>query len=163
MNNKLAINGGKPIRENYLAYGHQWIDDKDISEVTKVLESDFITQGPKIKEFEDVVAKYCNSKYAVTFSSGTAALHGAAFTAGVKENVEAITTPITFVASGNCILYLNGKVRFADIKNDTFNINPEEIRKTMIKRYLIRFKIIMVVGCRHRHKIVWCQVYQHCI
>jgi len=134
MNDKLAINGGKALRKKYLPYGHQWIDNKDISEVTKVLKSDFITQGPKIKEFEEVVAKYCNIKYAVAFSSGTAALHSAAFTAGIKQNDEAITSPMTFVASSNCVLYLNGTVKFADIKKDTYNINPNEIKKRITKK-----------------------------
>jgi perosamine synthetase len=134
MNEKLAIKGGKPIRKNYLSYGHQWIDDKDISAVINVLKSDFITQGPKVNEFEKAVAKYCNAKYAVAFSSGTTALHGATFVSGIKKGDEAITTPITFVASGNCIIYLNGKVKFADIKKDTYNINSIEISKKITKK-----------------------------
>jgi perosamine synthetase len=134
MNEKLAINGGKPIRKKYLSYGHQWIDNKDISAITNVLKSDFITQGSKVKEFEDAIAKYCNTKYAVAFSSGTAALHGAAYSAGIKQNDEAITTPMTFVASSNCILYLNGKIKFADIKKDTYNLDSVEIKKKITKK-----------------------------
>jgi perosamine synthetase len=134
MNDKLAILGGKSIRKKYLAYGHQWIDNKDLSEVEKVLKSDFITQGSKIKEFEEAVAKYCKTKYAVAFSSGTAALHGAAFTAGIKQNDEVITTPMTFVASSNCVLYLNGTIKFADIQKDTHNIDPKEINKKITQK-----------------------------
>ena len=128
MNDELAINGGKKTRSTYLPYGQQWIDDSDIEAVVTVLKNNWITQGPKIKEFEDIVAKYCNAKYAVALSSGTAALHAAAYAAGIKKGSEAITTPITFAASANCILYNSGTVRFADIKKDTYNINVDEIK-----------------------------------
>ena len=129
MQEKLAINGGEPVRKKLLPYGHQNITQEDIDALTEVLKSDFITQGPKIAEFEKLVAKYCNAKHAVAFSSGTSALHGAVFATGLKTGNEAITTPMTFVASGNCVLYQGGKVRFADIKKDTYNINPREIKK----------------------------------
>jgi perosamine synthetase len=134
MNEKLAIKGGKPIRKKFLPYGHQNITDKDIKAVVEVLKSDFITQGPKIAEFEKIVAKYCNSKYAVAFSSGTAALHAATFASDIKPGDEAITTPITFVASSNCILYQGGKVKFADIKKDTYNIDPDKIKKQITSK-----------------------------
>lgn len=126
---ELAINGGKPVRNKFLPYGHQWIDDEDIKSVIEVLKSDWITQGPKIKEFEEAIAKFVGAKYAVAFSSGTAALHGACFIAGITPGGEVITTPITFAASSNCILYLGGKPVFADIKEDTYNIDPEEIKR----------------------------------
>jgi dTDP-4-amino-4,6-dideoxygalactose transaminase len=133
MNGKLAINGGKPVRKEFLPYGHQNITDNDINAVVEVLKSDFITQGPKIAEFEKIVAKYCNAKYAVAFSSGTAALHGAAYVAGIKKNKEVITSPNTFVASANCVLYQGGVVKFADIKSDTYNIDSEQIKKQITK------------------------------
>lgn len=129
MTDKLAINGGNPIRKTFIPYGSQKLDSSDIEAVTKILKSDFITQGPKIEEFEEKVAKYCGAKYAVAVSSGTAALHCAAFAAGISKKDEAITSPITFAASGNCILFLGGVTKFADIKKDTYNINPEEIQK----------------------------------
>lgn len=129
MNEKLAINGGRPTRKEFLPYGHQWIDNGDIKAVADVLRADWITQGPKIAEFEKLVANYCNAKYAIAFSSGTAALHAACFSTGVSRGDEVITTPITFVADGNCVIYNAGKVKFADIKYDTYNIDPEKIKK----------------------------------
>lgn len=129
MSNTLSIDGGKPVRANFLPYAQQWIDDSDIKAVSDALKNDRITQGPKIIEFEKVVSNFCKAKYAVAFSSGTAALHAAAYSTGISKDDEAITTPITFAASGNCILYQDGKVIFADIKKDTYNIDPLEIKK----------------------------------
>jgi len=134
MSEKLAINGGRPTRKNFLPYGRQWIDSNDIKAVTDVLKSDWITQGPKISEFEKIISKYCKVKYAVAFSSGTAALHGAAFAAGVANGDEVITSPITFAADGNCVLFQGGKVKFADIKKDTYNIDPDQIKKQISKK-----------------------------
>lgn len=126
---KLAINGGTPVRDTYLPYGQQWIEDDDIEEVVKVLKSDYLTTGPKIKEFEEKFGKYVGGKYAVAISNGTAALHGASFAAGIKEGDEVITTPITFAASANCIIYQGGKPIFADIDSSTYNIDPKDIEK----------------------------------
>lgn len=131
---ELAINGGKPVRDKFLPYGHQWIDDKDIESVIEVLKSDWITQGPKIKEFEEAVAEFVGTKYAVALSSGTSALHAACFVAGITLGDEVITTPITFTASSNCILYLGGKPVFSDIKKDTYNIDTEEIKKKITNK-----------------------------
>ncbi|GAH76044.1 unnamed protein product, partial [marine sediment metagenome] len=131
---ELAINGGKPVRNKFLPYGHQWIDDEDIKSVIEVLKSDWITQGPKVKEFEEAIAKLTGAKYAVTLSSGTAALHAACSAAGISAGDEIITTPTTFAASSNCILYLGGKPVFADIKEDTYNIDPEEIEKKVTNK-----------------------------
>lgn len=126
---KLAINGGTPVRDTYLPYGQQWIEDDDIEEVVKVLKSDYLTTGPKIEEFEEKFGKYVGVKYAVAISNGTAALHGASFAAGIKEGDEVITTPITFAASANCIIYQGGKPIFADIDSSTYNIDPKDIEK----------------------------------
>ena len=134
MSEKLAINGGKTIRKTFLPYGSQWIDKEDIKAVTDVLRSDWITQGSKIFEFEKLISKYCKAKYAVAFSSGTAALHGAAFAADVSKGDEIITTPITFAADANCALYQGGKAKFADIKKDTYNIDPVKIKKQITKK-----------------------------
>lgn len=117
-----------------LPYGRQWIDENDIKEVVRVLRSNWITQGPKIKEFEDALCKYTGAKYAVAVSSGTAALHIACLAAGIKGGDEAITSSITFAASANCILYCGGKPVFADIQEDTANIDPQEIKKQITKR-----------------------------
>lgn len=134
MPEKLAINGGHPVRKDFLPYGHQWIDDDDIKAVADVLKTDWITQGPKVSEFERVVSGYCNAKYAVAFSSGTAALHAGVFAAGVTCGSEGITTPITFVSDGNCILFRGGRVKFADIKKDTYNIDPRKIRERITSK-----------------------------
>lgn len=134
MSEKLAVRGGQPVRKEFLPYGHQWIDDYDIKAVTDVLKSDWITQGPKVPEFEKLIADYCNSKYAVAFSSGTAALHAASFAVGISNGDEVITTPITFAADGNCVLFQKGNVKFADIKDGTYNINPNKIKDTITRR-----------------------------
>jgi UDP-4-amino-4,6-dideoxy-N-acetyl-beta-L-altrosamine transaminase len=126
---KLAINGGKPVRDKMLPYGHQWIDKDDIKAVSEVLQSDWITQGPKVEEFEKNFATYVGARYAVAVNSGTAALHTACFAAGISKGDKVITTPITFVASANCVIYQGGTPVFADIREDTLNIDPEEIKK----------------------------------
>lgn len=124
---KLAIYGGQPIRDTFLPYGQQWIDDDDTQAVVNVLKSDFLTTGPMISQFEKAVADYVGAKYAVAFSSGTAALHAACFAAGIKENDEVITTPLTFAATSNSILYVGGQPVFADIDMKTYNISPKTI------------------------------------
>ncbi|MEC0546944.1 UDP-4-amino-4,6-dideoxy-N-acetyl-beta-L-altrosamine transaminase [Bacillus inaquosorum] len=127
--NKLAITGGKPVRDSYLPYGRQWLDEEDIQSVVDVLRGDYLTTGPTIDLFEQKVAEYTGSSYAVAFSSGTAALHAACFAAGISQGDEVITTPITFAASANCILYMGAKPVFADIDPLTYNIDPDSIEK----------------------------------
>lgn len=127
--NELAINGGIPIRDTMLPYGQQWIDEEDIDAVISVLKSDFITQGPQISKFERAIAEYVDATFAVAFSNGTAALHAACFAAGIGAGDEVITTPITFLASSNSVLYQGGTPLFADIRNDTYNIDPRSIEK----------------------------------
>jgi len=117
------------MSEEFIPYGKQWIDDEDIRAVVDVLNSDFLTTGPKIKEFEEKFAKYIGCKYAVAISNGTAALHAACYAANIKAGDEVITTPITFAASANCVRYLGGTPVFADIDPKTYNIDPNEIRK----------------------------------
>ncbi len=131
---ELAINGGKPVRDKLLPYGHQWIDEEDIKAVIGALRSDWITQGPKVSEFEEEFASYVGAKYAVAVNSGTAALHAACFAAQVGKGDEVITTPITFAASANCVLYQGGTPVFADIDADTLNIDPIEIKKKITKK-----------------------------
>lgn len=116
-----------------IPYGHQWIDNRDIKEVIKVLKSDWITQGSKIEEFENRISKYCKAKYAVTVSSGTAALYSAYKVAGIGFGDEVITTPLTFAATTNCLIHLGGKPVFVDIQEDTLNIDPKKIEKKITK------------------------------
>lgn len=113
----------------YIPYGRQSIDDADIEAVVKVLKSDYLTTGPAVEAFEKKVADYVGAKYAVAVSNGTAALHVACLAAGIGEGDEVITTPITFAASANCVLYCGGTPVFADIDPDTYNISPEELEK----------------------------------
>ncbi len=121
----MIIRGEKTM---YIPYGRQSIDDEDIQAVVDVLKSDYLTTGPKVSEFEKKVADYVGAKYAVAVNSGTAALHIACLAAGIKEGDEVITSPITFAASSNCVLYCSGVPVFADI-DDTYNIDPSEIEK----------------------------------
>ncbi|WP_087569515.1 UDP-4-amino-4,6-dideoxy-N-acetyl-beta-L-altrosamine transaminase [Paenibacillus sp. MY03] len=116
-------------RNTFLPYGKQWIDDEDIAAVVDVLQGDFITQGPAIERFERAVAEYVGAKYVVAFSNGTAALHGACYAAGISPGDEVITTPITFLASSNCILYCGGTPVFADIRPDTYNLDPDDVER----------------------------------
>ena len=115
------------IISKFLPYGKQTIDDADINAVIETLKSDFITQGPKIDEFEKALAKYCGAKYAVAFNSGTSALHGAYFALDLKKGDEMITSPNTFVASSNAALYLGANVKFGDVEKDTGNIDVSKI------------------------------------
>ncbi|RTQ94281.1 UDP-4-amino-4,6-dideoxy-N-acetyl-beta-L-altrosamine transaminase [Lysinibacillus telephonicus] len=119
---------------SFLSYGRQTISEEDIEEVINTLRSPFLTQGPKITEFEQAIADYLGVKYAVAFCNGTAALHGACFAAGIGESDEVITTPITFAASANCVRYMGGTVVFADIHPETYNINPLEIEKKITSK-----------------------------
>ena len=125
---RLALNGGYPVRAGKIYYGRQWIDEDDVQAVADVLRSDFITCGPKVDEFEQELANYTTAKYAVAVSNGTAALHCACMAAGVGPGDEVITTPLTFAASANCALYCGARPVFADIDPDTYNIDPESIR-----------------------------------
>ncbi len=124
-----AIEGGKPIRENKIYYGHQYLDEEDYKAVLDVLKSDYLTCGPKISELEEKLCKITGAKYAVACSNGTAALHLAAMAAGVGEGDEVITTPITFAASANCVLYCGGTPVFADVNPSTYNIDPSSIEE----------------------------------
>ncbi|MGQ9497928.1 MAG: UDP-4-amino-4,6-dideoxy-N-acetyl-beta-L-altrosamine transaminase [Desulfotomaculales bacterium] len=124
-----AVAGGKPVREKYLPYAHQLIEEDDIAAVVEVLKGDWLTTGPKIAEFEAAFARYVGAKYAVAVSSGTAALHAACFAAGVSRGDEVITTPLTFVASANCIIFVGAKPVFADVDPQTYNIDPADVER----------------------------------
>lgn len=113
--------------EKYIPYAKQYIDQDDIDAVTQALKNDFLTTGPTIGQFEQSIAKFTGARYAVALSNGTAALHAAAFAAGIGEGDEVITTPMTFAASANCVLYMGGKVVFCDIDERTYNIDVSAI------------------------------------
>jgi UDP-4-amino-4,6-dideoxy-N-acetyl-beta-L-altrosamine transaminase len=123
--------GGKLM--DFIPYGMHWIDEEDINEVANVLRSNWITTGPKIKEFEDALCAYIGCKYCVAVNSGTSALDIAVQSLDLPVGSEIITTPFTFVATSNAIIYNNHKPIFADICSDTFNIDPEDIRRKITK------------------------------
>jgi perosamine synthetase len=130
----LAIHGGTPVRASLLPYGRQSVDEADIAAVVEALRSDWLTTGPKVAEFEDAFAVRVGAAHAVSFTSGTAALHAAAFASGLKPGDEAITTPMTFAATANCVLYQGATPVFADVSADTLNLDPELIEKRISPR-----------------------------
>ena len=132
--NKPAIEGGTPVRTNRISYGHQFIDEDDIKAVEAVLRSDFLTCGPEIDKLEKKLCDITGAKYAVLCANGTAALHIACLSAGVGEGDEVITTPITFAASANCALYCGAKPVFADINEETYNLDPDEAEKKVTSK-----------------------------
>src|SRR5271156_2700352 len=141
----LAIHGGSPVREKFLPYGRQNLDDSDIRSVVEVLKSDWLTTGPKVGEFEERFAAWVGARHAVSFSSGTAALHGAAFAAGLGPGDEAITTPLTFCATANCVLYQGATPVFSDVSPDTLNLDPGEVSRKLSARTSSRAKAIIAV------------------
>src|SRR5580693_4985754 len=114
-----------------IPYGRQHISNEDIEEVVAALKSDFLTQGPKIAEFEKAFCEYTGAKYAVAVSSGTAALHLSALALNVSPGQKVITTPITFAASANCIEYCGGEPVFADIDPATYLLDVEKVREIL--------------------------------
>jgi len=110
-------------------YGKQTIEKEDIQAVLDVLESDWLTQGPQIERFEEALAKYCGAKYAVAVCNGTAALHLANLAIGTNITTNVITTPITFLATPNSVLYAGGHPVFSDISGGNFVINPEKVKQ----------------------------------
>ena len=124
---KLAIYGGRPVRNEKVYYGRQWIGEDDIRAVSDVLRGDYITTGPKVVELECLLEAYTGASHAVAVSNGTAALHCACIAAGVGPGDEVITTPLTFAASANCALYCGAKPLFADVDAETYNIDPAGI------------------------------------
>lgn len=124
---RLAIDGGQPVRRTMLPYARQSIDDSDVEAVAAALRSDWLTTGPRVPAFEQELTAFTGARHAVAFSSGTAALHGAAVAAGLGPGDEAITTPITFVATANAALYAGATPRFADVTADDLLIDPAAV------------------------------------
>lgn len=111
-----------------IPYARQTLDAQDIREVTRVLRSAWLTQGPMVAKFEEAFAKYCGARYAVAVSSGTAGLHLAALAAGLQTGDEAVTTPLSFVATSNAVLYCGAKPVFADIDANSLGLDPEKAK-----------------------------------
>ena len=131
---RLAIDGGEPVRRSMLPYARQSIDDTDIAAVSAALRSDWLTTGPRVPAFEQELAAFSGARHAIAFSSGTAALHGAAAAAGLGPGDEAVTTPMTFVATANCVLYVGAEPRFADIDRGTLLIRPDAVEAALTPR-----------------------------
>jgi len=115
-----------------IPYGRQSIDQKDIDAVVEIMQTDFLTQGPKVIEFEQQFAKYVNAKYAISVSSGTAALHVSCIALNIKPGQKVITTPITFAASSNCVLYCGGEIDFCDIDPETYLMDLDKLEDKLI-------------------------------
>lgn len=124
---RLAIDGGRPVRDTLLPYAHQVIDDEDVAAVAEALRSDWLTTGPRVPAFEAELAAATGARHAVAFSSGTAALHGAAAVAGIGPGDEAITTPMTFAATANAVLYTGATPVFADVRPDDLLLDPAAV------------------------------------
>ncbi len=130
----LASLGGTPVRKKFLPYGRQHLDDTDIETVSNILRGDWLTTGPTVEKFESSFAAWNNVEYAIAVSSGTAALHAASFAAGFTSGDEVITSPLTFAATANCILYQGASPVFADVDPNTLCISPKEIEKKITSK-----------------------------
>jgi len=117
-----------------IPYGHHRIDEEDIAAVSAALRGDWITQGPLVDRFEEALAAAVGARHAVAFSSGTAALHGACFAAELGPGDEVVTTPLSFAASANCVLYMGGRPVFADVSPDTGNLDPDLAARAITPR-----------------------------
>lgn len=128
-----------------IPYGKQHIDQEDINSVLNTLTADFLTQGPKVKEFEDKFAAYVGATYAVAVNNATSGLHLAVLALGLKKGERVITTPITFAASANCVRYAGGEVWFADIDKDTYVLSLESTKQLIESKPKGFFKGIIPV------------------
>lgn len=128
-----------------IPYGRQDITQEDLQAVVETLQSDYLTQGPKIKEFEEHFAAYIGAKFAVAVNNATAGLHIAVMALGLKKGDRVITTPITFAASANCVRFVGGEVWFSDIDHDTYLLSLEETRKLIESKPKGFFKGIIPV------------------
>ena len=128
-----------------IPYAKQDIDKSDINSVIKTLKSDFLTQGPKIEEFENKIKSYVSCKYAVAVNSATSGLHLSCLALGLNKNDYLWTSPNSFVASSNCALYCGAKVDFVDINPETFNICPKHLESKLIKTKKNKLPKVLVV------------------
>lgn len=129
-----AIEGGTPVRRAMLPYGRQSIGEADIAAVTEVLRSDWLTGGPAGRAFEEAFADAVGARHAVSFSSATAGLHAAVAVAGAGPGDEGITSPLTFVASANAIIYEGARPVLADVRDDTLTLDPAAVERAITPR-----------------------------
>ncbi len=131
---KLAIDGGTPVRGRLLPYGRQTIDEDDVAAVVQTLRSDWLTTGPRVAEFENALAAVAGTSEAVAVSNGTAALHAAMYSLGVGPGDEVLVTAMTFAASANCAAYLGATPVFVDVDPDTLLIDPDKVEARITPR-----------------------------
>ncbi|OGR61034.1 MAG: UDP-4-amino-4,6-dideoxy-N-acetyl-beta-L-altrosamine transaminase [Elusimicrobia bacterium GWA2_69_24] len=134
MGERLAVHGGPPVRTAMLPYGRQTIDDADVAAVVETLRGDWITTGPRVAEFERRVAERLGLRHAIAVSSGTAALHTAAFAAGLGPGHEVVVPALTFAATANAMLYVGATPVFADVRSDTLTLDPARVREKLTAR-----------------------------
>lgn len=134
MGDRLALHGGPPVRARLLPYGGQVVDDDDVRAVVQALRSEYLTTGPQVAAFEADFAAAVDARHAVAVSSGTAGLHLAMLAAGVSAGHEVVTTPLTFVASANAVLYAGGRPVFADVRPDTLTLDPGAVERSLTPR-----------------------------
>ena len=134
MSDQLAIDGGEPTRSSFLPYARQTIEDDDIAAVVEALRSDWLTTGPRVEELERHFADYVGTRFAVAYSSGTAALHGTAFAARLGAGDEVIVPALTFAASAACAVYVGATPVLADVEADTLNLDPEDFERRLTAR-----------------------------
>ncbi len=134
MSEPLAIDGGRPVRAALLPYGRQAVDEADARAVRDVLDSAWLTTGPRVAEFERAAAAAVGAVHAVAVSSGTAALHAAAAAAGIGPGDEVVVPALTFAATANAVLYQGGRPVFADVRDDTLNVDPEDVAAKLTSR-----------------------------
>ncbi len=131
---KKCQEGETKVEKKIVAYASPYVDHKELKLIEGVINSGMLAQGPKVKEFEEQFAKLCGTKYAVAVSSGTAALHCLTYAFGIKPGDEVITIPFTFVATANPVIMQGGIPVFVDIKEDTYNIDPELVEKAITEK-----------------------------
>ena len=134
MGNRLAIDGGTPIRRTKLPYARQWLDDDDIAAVVEVLRSDWLTTGPTVGEFERAFADFVGTREAVAVSNGTAALHAVMYAVGIGPGDEVIVPAMTFAASANCVVFQGGTPVFVDVDPDTLLLDPAQVEAKITRR-----------------------------
>lgn len=131
---KLAINGGKPVRKEFLVFGSPRIEKEEINEVVDSLKSGWLSTGPKVHKFEEMFRRYIGCKYTLALNSCTAGLHLSLIVSGIKPGDEVITTPLTFAATANTIIHAGAKPIFVDVKKDSMNINPDLIEENITNK-----------------------------
>jgi perosamine synthetase len=158
------------VRQTFLPYGRQEISDEDVEAVLDALRSELITQGPLVERFEEALAAYFGARHVVAFANGTAALHGAAFAAGLGSGDDVVTSPLSFAASSNCVLYQGARPRFVDISPATWNLDTraaaaavEERTRAVIATSFAGFPVDLAPLAEVRDRVVVIEDASHAL